>query len=210
MIRFSSFLGSIVMSTNKPAAYCRDIVFHLLNQVQAIREILSEGRIKPQPRYKTGFLLFNKERKHRTIAGRMLSQPRLATAQEWCVLLDEVLGPGFALLRFHHNPKEAFATLKTDFWERLGARFVCIQPGIPRKEGYNSLDREHPHKETYESLRIGKASLMVVQSHDTGFLADYRDLFVVVRPDRYILGVFREEKADMFVSAFQRLLDKDS
>src|SRR6266568_4079160 len=110
MIRFSSFLGSIVMSTNKPAAYCRDIVFHLLNQVQAIREILSEGRIKPQPRYKTGFLLFNKERKHRTIAGRMLSQPRLATAQEWCVLLDEVLGPGFALLRFHHNPKEAFAT----------------------------------------------------------------------------------------------------
>ncbi|TMD95507.1 MAG: hypothetical protein E6I79_01095, partial [Chloroflexi bacterium] len=208
MIRFSSFLGSIVMSTNKPAAYCRDIVFHLLNQVQAIREILSEGRIKPQPRYKTGFLLFNKERKHRTIAGRMLSQPRLATAQEWCVLLDEVLGPGFALLRFHHNPKEAFATLKTDFWERLGIQFVCIQPGIPRKEGYNSLDREHPHKETYESLRIGKASLMVVQSHDTGFLADYRDLFVVVRPDRYILGVFREEKADMFVSAFQRLLNR--
>ncbi|TMD74895.1 MAG: hypothetical protein E6I97_14850 [Chloroflexi bacterium] len=45
MIRFSSFLGSIVMSTNKPAAYCRDIVFHLLNQVQAIREILSEGRM---------------------------------------------------------------------------------------------------------------------------------------------------------------------
>ena len=85
---------------------------------------------------------------------------------------------------------------------------MCIQPGIPRKEGYNSLDREHPHKETYESLRIGKASLMVVQSHDTGFLADYRDLFVVVRPDRYILGVFREEKADMFVSAFQRLLNK--
>jgi len=208
MIRFSSFLGSIVMSTNKPAAYCRDIVFHLLNQVQAIREILSEGRIKPQPRYKTGFLLFNKERKHRTIAGRMLSQPTLATAQERCILLDEVLGPGFALLRFHRNPKEAFAKLKTDFWERLGTQFVCIQPGIPRKEGYNSLDRERPHKETYESLRIGKAPLMVVQSHDTGFLADYRDLFVVVRPDRYILGVFREEKADMFVSAFQRLLNR--
>ena len=208
MIRFSSFLGSIVMSTNKPAAYCRDIVFHLLNQVPAIREILSEGRIKPQPMYKTGILLFNKERKHRTITGRMLSQPKVTTTEGQCVLLDEVLGPGFALLRFHRNPKEAFATLKTDFWERLGARFVCIQPGIPRKEGYNSLDRDRPHKETYESLRIGKAPLMVVQSRDTGFLADYRDLFVVVRPDRYILGVFREEKADMFVSAFQRLLNK--
>ena len=140
----------------------------------------------------------------------MLSQPKVATTEGRCVLLDEVLGPGFALLRFHHNPKEAFATLKTGFWERLGARFVCIQPGIPRKEGYNSPYRECPHKETYESLRIGNTSLMVVQSNDTDFLADYRDLFVVVRPDRYVLGVFREEKADKFVSAFQRLLHRGS
>jgi 3-(3-hydroxy-phenyl)propionate hydroxylase len=138
----------------------------------------------------------------------MLSQPKVTTTEGQCVLLDEVLGPGFALLRFHHNPKKAFATLKTDFWERLGARFVCIQPGIPRKEGYDSMYRECSHNEANESLRIGNTPLMVVQSNDTDFLANYRDLFVVVRPDRYILGVFREEKADMFVSAFQRLLHK--
>lgn len=208
MIRFSSLLGNIVMSTSKPLAYCRDILFHLLNGVSVIREFLTEARIKPQPTYKTGFLLFNTDRKHRTIAGRMLSQPKVTTTEGQCVLLDEVLGPGFALLRFHHNPKKAFATLKTDFWERLGARFVCIQPGIPRKEGYDSMYRECSHNEANESLRIGNTPLMVVQSNDTDFLANYRDLFVVVRPDRYILGVFREEKADMFVSAFQRLLHK--
>lgn len=208
MIRFSSLLGNIVMSTNKPMAHCRDILFHLLNQVPAIREFLTEARIKPQPTYKTGFLLSNKERKHRTIAGRMLSQPKVAATEGQCVLLDEVLGPGFALLRFHHNPKEAFATLKTDFWERLGARFVCILPGMPRKNGYDSLYRKCPYNNTYEPLRVGNTPLMVVQSNATDFLANYRDLFVVVRPDRYILGVFREEKADMFVSAFQRLLHK--
>src|SRR5207244_6890161 len=71
MIRFSSFLGSIVMSTNKPAAYCRDIVFHLLNQLPAIREILSEGRIKPQPMSKTAILLFNNQTNHTKIIGRV-------------------------------------------------------------------------------------------------------------------------------------------
>jgi hypothetical protein len=35
-----------------------------------------------------------------------------------------------------------------------------------------------------------------------------QDHFIVVRPDRFILGIFNEEKADLFVSAFQRLLHR--
>jgi hypothetical protein len=50
--------------------------------------------------------------------------------------------------------------------------------------------------------------LTVVQANDTSFADFYGNLFVVVRPDRYILGVFREEKADLFVAALQGLLQR--
>ena len=208
MLRFSSLLGNIVMSTIKPVAYCRDMLFQLFNLVPIMREFLTEARIKPQPKYKSGFLLSAEERKHKTLAGQMLPQPEVITTGGRHALLDEILGPGFALLRFHHNPAEAFSSLKTDFWERMGARFVCIQSGLPRKEGYNAIHEGLFYNEPKEALRIGSMLLAVVQSNDTNFLRSHRDVFIVVRPDRYIFGVFREEKADTFVSAFKELLTK--
>src|SRR5205085_10002026 len=39
----------------------------------------------------------------------------------------------------------------------------------------------------------------VVKSDDTHFLSGLQDQFIVLRPDRYILGVFTEENADIFV-----------
>jgi 3-(3-hydroxy-phenyl)propionate hydroxylase len=157
--------------------------------------------------YKKGFLLPYGEHKLKILSGQMLPQPGVITAQGQQVLLDEILGKGFAVLRLHHNPEEAFAALKTDFWERLGARFVCIQPCAHGKERH-TINHQELSPDRADELMGGGTHLTVVQANDTSFPDYYRNLFVVVRPDRYILGVFREEKADMFVSAFQQLLRK--
>ena len=207
MIRLSSFLGNIVMPTKRPIAYFRDICFQLLNRVPAIYEFLMEARLKPQPKYKRGFILSYGERKQKTLTGQMLPQPRVTTAQGHHVLLDEILGTGFAVLRLHHNPEEAFAALKTEFWERLGARFVCIQPCAHGKERHTIIHQELSPDRAHE-LMGGGTHPTVVQANDTSFPYYYRNFFVVVRPDRYILGVFKEEKANDFVSAFQGLLRK--
>ena len=59
LIGFSKFLGSIIMPTSKALSYLRDSIFFTLNLIPAIRDFLSEGRIKPPPRYKKGFLIFD-------------------------------------------------------------------------------------------------------------------------------------------------------
>ena len=208
MIHFSSLLGNIVMPTRRSVAYCRDMLFQVINLLPVIRAFLTEARIKPQPKYMSGFLLSVAGRKHNTLVGQMLPQPKVITTEGQEALLDEILGPGFALLRFHHNPEEAFTSLKSDFWARLGARFVCIQPGLPHRAGHNAKRERLTYNAPKEAVGIASMPLAVVQLNDANFLRSHRDVFIVVRPDRYIFGVFSEEKANTFVSAFKGLLTR--
>ncbi len=145
------------------------------------------------------------------MVGSLLPQPEVITQQGQRVLLDEVLGTGFALLRRHSNPEEAFATLQTDFWEQLGARFVCLQTDdvqSSRKRINTKKDtRQHAsHNEQVKSHRSQSLPIVLVRSMDKDFLRAGQDHFIVVRPDRFILGIFKEEKADLFVSAFRERL----
>jgi 3-(3-hydroxy-phenyl)propionate hydroxylase len=172
LICFSKFLGTIIMPTSKALAFLRDSVFLTLNIIPAIRDYFTEARIKPQPSYKKGFLSFDDSRASKAVTGMMLPQPEVKTSEGKTTLLDNILGPGFALLRLCHKPEEAFISLNADTWQRLGVRFVAIE---------NELD---------------------------GFPLNQRDLFILVRPDRYIYGVFKEGDANAFASTFQkRLLD---
>ena len=60
--------------------------------------------------------------------GTLFIQPRVDTRDRQNVLLDDVLGPGFAVLCWNNNPRallgdEAFAR-----WKALGARFIAVRP----------------------------------------------------------------------------------
>ena len=192
MIKLSSFLGSIVMTTARPTAFIRDTILRSLNAIPITREFFTQGHMKPQPRYLNGFFLADSAKEAKALAGLLLPQPLVTTRQGHHVLLDDILGSDFALLRCHRNPSTAFSSLKTDFWQHLNVRRICILP-----------PNSHFPTETASPLGI---PLTIVQSNDLNFLRTVPDLFVVVRPDRHIFGAFREERADTFVSAFQRKL----
>ena len=170
MIWLSKFLGKIIMPTSKPIALLRDSVFLALNTIPAIREFLKEARLKPQPRYKQGFLHVYGARESRAIAGMMLPQPEVKTSQGNTTLLDNILGNGFALLHLQHHPEEAFVSLSADIWQRLGVRFISIE---------NEIDI---------------------------FPLNQHNLYILVRPDRYIYGAFIVEYANAFAAAFQHSL----
>ncbi len=175
MIQLSTFLGNIVMSTSKPLAFLRDSIFHTINTIPAVRNHFTEARIKPQPRYKKGLMLADNTRESKAMTGTMLPQPEISTTEGNKTLLDNALGPGFALLCLHDDPQRAFASLKADIWRRLDVRFVAI----------SCRDTLH-------------------RVHD--FPLKRQKLFVLVRPDRYILGVFQEHQAEMFAARLQRYL----
>jgi 3-(3-hydroxy-phenyl)propionate hydroxylase len=166
-------------------------------------------RMKPQTKYKAGFFLFKGQKK--SMVGSLLPQPEVITQHGQRVLLDEVLGSGFALLRGHANAAEAFASLNTDFWEHMGAQFVCIQTDDAQssrklKDVKKDTRQHDTHKDPSKSPHSQPLPIVVVRSMDEDFLRKSQDHFIVVRPDRFILGIFKEEEADIFVSAFQHLL----
>ena len=206
MVAFASSLGTLFMSTARPLATFRDLLIQMLYALPITRQYLMEMHMKPQAKYQAGFFLFKGRDKR--MVGSLLPQPEVITQQGQRVLLDEVLGTGFALLRRHANPEEAFATVQTDFWERLGARFVCLQtPDVQSSRKWidtKKHTRQHAsHNEQVKSPRSQSLPIVVVHSMDKDFLRESRDHFIVVRPDRFILGIFKEEEADVFVSAFQ-------
>ena len=187
------------MSTARPLAFFRNRLIHLLSVLPVTRTYLVEMRMKPQTKYKAGFFLFNGPKKR--MVGSLLPQPEVITQEGQRVLLDEVLGAGFALLRRHSNPEEAFASIQTDFWERLGARFVCIQTGEVPLVGHPANARRAT------CAQAGcKERPVIVRSIDKDFPGVSQNHFILVRPDRLIMGIFKEHQVDAFVSALQRLL----
>jgi 3-(3-hydroxy-phenyl)propionate hydroxylase len=199
MIRFSSFLGKVIMPTSKPIAMLRDIVLRTLNTIPITRTIFTEASIKPAPRYKRGAILRNHMRKARALTGLLLPQPEVITADGRHILLDDILGPGFAIVCCHPDPIKVFAELNTQFWQELGVRFVCVQP--TEKTG-KVIALDH-------SAILPGIPFYVVQTDDTNFLRLCRDVCVVVRPDHYVLGTFKEKDMNRFAVMFQKMLNSD-
>ena len=200
MIRFSSFLGNVIMPTARPIAILRDIVLRTLNAIPITRTLFTEARIKPAPRYKRGAILRNFTRYTRAnsaLTGILLPQPKVITTDGQRVLLDDIAGPHFAIICCHPDPIKAFANLNTDFWQQLGAHFVHVQPTEQTRKKY-----------TFNNFSIFPGiPLHVVQTDDSHFLRTCRDVCIVVRPDRYVLGVFNVQNADTFVHAMQKMLN---
>lgn len=247
MILFSSLLGRIIMPTTRLAALLRDLLMHTLMALPPIREVLTEARVKPQPKHRTGLLLSATTRQCRALIGQMLPQPYVMTQQGERVLLDDVLGNDFALIRLGEDARDAFAPIQDEIWLRLRARLVCVCISSPRRGLMMQMNKYiasfcrtgaiHCAPEATSLVGRGRNELRpcmdslrdnVVKEHNqtptcrmfasvqqvididhiiSAFLHDNHDIFILVRPDRHILGAFHVEKADEFVRRLKQLVD---
>jgi 3-(3-hydroxy-phenyl)propionate hydroxylase len=190
MIRFSSFLGSMIMTTSHPLASLRDIAVRVLVTLPSIASSLAEVRIKPEPFYKHGLLLSDGSRLSLALTGQLLPQPTVLIWGDKPVLLDKLFGYGFALLRLHPDPGEAFKPLQADLWQRLKPRYICIVPAIENMQ------------ETYRNITC----VLDRQQQMAHFLRGHRDLFILVRPDRYVLGTFHIDREQAFAARLQEYI----
>jgi len=189
MILFSAILGNIVMPTTPRTARLRDWFFAIMNHLPPFREAITEMRVKPQPRYSKGFLLPAKVRENKQLVGVLLPQPYVLTQKGERVLFDDVLGDGFALIRLYEEPEQVFEPLQGKIWQQLGVRRICVLP-----QGAAS--------EIAEKAKCGEYECEVVRDVDGQlgiFLRQQRGIFVLVRPDRYIAGVFGVEEITLLL-----------
>jgi 3-(3-hydroxy-phenyl)propionate hydroxylase len=195
MILFSWLLGKIIMPTASPLAFLRDLFFRSINTIPFVREALTEAKVKPQPPYARGCLLFSNSKESKRLTGAMLPQPQVLTLEKQQILLDQALGDGFALLRLYDDPTQAFAPLKAEQWSWLKARCVCILPG---------------KREAEEVVQDSGCTVVIDSERRLGaFLHHSQDIYVLVRPDRYIMGVFGVEQAEQFVENLRKFMTKN-
>jgi len=179
MIDLSTLVGRVISPTNRRVAALRDRVIHAASVVPTLKRYILEMRFKPMPRYTEGAVVHAGEDTSPT--GTLFIQPRVDSREQHNVLLDDVLGPGFAVLCWSNNPRAFLGGDVFDRWKALGATFVAARPTTQLHwSGHDDPD-------------------VVIVGDRTGALKSWFDAHtesvLFLRPDRCIAGACIAQRA---------------
>jgi 3-(3-hydroxy-phenyl)propionate hydroxylase len=128
MIDLSTMVGRVISPTNRRVAAIRDGIARAASAVPALKRYVVEMRFKPMPRYEQGAVVHSRPRNPNSPVGTLFIQPRVDTRDRQDMLLDDVLGPWFAVLCWNNHPRELLGAEEFSRWNELGARFVAARP----------------------------------------------------------------------------------
>ena len=166
MIEFALKMGRVLAPPSARAAFMTEYGFRALALIPGARDYIAQMKFKPPPRFEQGFIVPDFEGSRRTLVGRLFPQPRVTTQDGGEVLLDDALGPGFAILVRSRRAGTVMPSLALAPWSKLDARCVAMAPkGGDLPAGVTGV-RE-----------IGKADRR---------LARFTDHIFLLRPDRYV------------------------
>jgi 3-(3-hydroxy-phenyl)propionate hydroxylase len=169
--RFSVRLGRVMMTRNVRLARVRDWSIRFSSRVPAVHRYIAENRFKPVARYdSTGAILVGDTRQD--VVGRMFPQPLVLRSDGSRVLLDEVLGPGYALVAVA-PPPHGLRSIARPVCELFASRVVELV-----------LDDRAPR-----SSASGVETVADIDGGLTARLAPYRGSFLLIRPDRFVAAV---------------------
>lgn len=185
MIDLSTMVGRVISPTNRRVAALRDRVIHAASVVPSLKRYILEMRFKPMPRYQQG-AVFHAEPATGSSGGisptgTLFIQPRVDTRDRQNVLLDDVLGAGFAVLCWSNNLRAVLGDKAFERWRALGATFVEARPMTQLHwPGHDDAD-------------------VVVVGDKTGALKSWFDVYtdsvLFLRPDRCIAGACIAQRA---------------
>lgn len=128
MIDLSTLVGRVISPTNPRIATLRDKVIRAASVVPTLKRYVLEMRFKPMPRYDTGAVVHTESSSAVPPAGTLFIQPHVDTRDTQNILLDEVLGTGFAVLAWNNNPRALLGEATFARWKKLGANLIEARP----------------------------------------------------------------------------------
>lgn len=181
MIDLSTMVGRVISPTNRHVATLRDRLIRGASVVPTLKRYVLEMRFKPMPRYEQGAVHHAQAPTATSPTGTLFVQPRVDTRDQHNVLLDDVLGPGFAVLCWNNNPRALLGAEAFEQWKALGARFIAARPSTQLHwAGHDDPD-------------------VVVVGDRTGALKGWFDghaeSVLFLRPDRCIAGACIAQRA---------------
>lgn len=192
LIEMAINLGRIMMPQTMLKAYFLELFFKTLQLIPPAHEYITQMRYKPKPRFSKGFFVPDGADLKKTRVGRMLPQPWVETELDRKThLLDEILGHGFVLIALTDDPANAFAGLpELPFEKTLGLKRICITPRY-----YNAFP---PAPDAAITVRDVKG--------DFEKYTQASDVWLLVRPDRYVMACIPRSNPANTVAELNRLL----
>ncbi|AEB44873.1 bifunctional 3-(3-hydroxy-phenyl)propionate/3-hydroxycinnamic acid hydroxylase [Micromonospora maris] len=161
-------LGRVFLARSRPAAWLRDTALRAVQTVPRVRRFVRRFEFKPLPAYDRG--LFAGGRRHGAV-GTMFPQPRVTVAGSTDpVLLDEVLGAGFALLG-------TAVPAGGSGWPGVPVRTVVVHPAGTGPAA------------TCAEPDDGQVHVVDVDGVIVAWLRRHRCDAVVLRPDRFVYAL---------------------
>lgn len=187
MIEFALNIGRVMSPPNALAAFAIEQGFWLLSLYPKARDYIAQMKFKPPPRFVQGFIVPDGKSAKTTPVGRMFPQPRVRRADGSESLLDEALGPGFALLVRSARPEAAVTALMASPWRDLGARILVMRPdGRP-------------------AAPAGVTAITALTAIDEPF-SQLTDHVLLLRPDRYVAACFGTDELEAGAGKVRRLV----
>ena len=165
LIQMAVRMGHVMMPRSAWRAFATQAAFRALALYKPARDYVMQMKYKPPPRYTKGFLAGDAGP---GLRGRMFGQPRVEARDGGSVLLDTLLGPGFAALEWHDG---VVANAPPRGARALDARLVQV---IPRDHRFVAAPAED-----VTQVRDASGAIAAVFERE-------RLRGVILRPDRYV------------------------
>jgi len=189
LIQMAIQIGWVMVPRNWFHTYAQIGFFRIAGLIPSVRNYLIGMKFKPVPRFMHGFLAPDGRRPRDTLVGRMLPQPEVVDAAGQTRRLDDVLGPGFALLALGD---QGSARLDHPLWDRLAVNRVVLTDAEPAGVCED------------QATRVGTGAGGMPDR-----FAAYRGRILLVRPDRYVAAAFAPAEADAIADRLAAMLDDD-
>lgn len=165
VINLATGVSSVLESQNPLASLMRNSFFSSLSKEGNANEIAI-------PDLESGFLGGDSPQ----AAGSLFPQPKVRTEAGENVLLDKVLGTGFALVGMNKNPQHVLMSAGPRTWQKLAPTLVHVVPAG-----------------TAPSTEEGVVTVSDVDGKLQAWFEKHDATFAFIRPDRYTFGVYSAE-----------------
>lgn len=175
MIDLSVLAGNILAPPKRWQGTLRDGLSWAMGFVPPVKRYFLEMRFKPMPKYEQGAQLEVKGSPKESPVGKMFIQPKVLTEEGQEVLLDDVIGAGFAVMAWGVDPTWGLTEKQVEAWTALGARFIQAIPVVQMKNEREVVDGV---------IRVGD-----VQRRLKDWFGQHSASIIIIRPDRFVGAV---------------------
>ncbi len=167
LIQLAVNMGRVMMPRSTLHALAVQGAFSATRLFPKLQSYFAEMKYKPKPHYRSGFFVHGAGDK---IAGRMISQPQLEMPDGRRLMMDDVIGPGFALIAYGARAQATLAAAHGQDFGALSPARLAITP------------MRYNFERNIEGIVVGRDINDVM-----GRMAMPGDeTLLLVRPDRYV------------------------